>query len=142
LLDPEGARTPRARGPRPPPDTIVFALSDPIAPADIPRICERVRESVENSRPELVVCDVRGLTDPDAVAVDALARLELTARRCGVQITIRHALPELKDLLSLMGLTDVVPVCAESTLEPGRQPEEREPAGRVQEEGDAGDPIP
>jgi anti-anti-sigma regulatory factor len=142
LLDPEGARTPRACGPRPPPDTIVFALSDPIAPADIPRICERVRKSVANSRAELVVCDVRALTDPDAVTVDALARLELTARRCGVQVTFRHALPELKDLLSLMGLTDVVPVCTESTLESGGQPEEREPAGRVQEEGDAGDPIP
>jgi anti-anti-sigma regulatory factor len=141
LLDPEGTRTPRARGPRPPPDPIVFALSDPIAPADIPRICERVRESVEDGA-DLVVCDVRGLTDPDAVTVDALARLELTARRCGVQVTIRHALPELKDLLSLMGLTDVVPICAESTLEPGREAEEREPAGRIQEEGDAGDPIP
>jgi len=79
-----------------------------MARGDIPALCERVRRVLEVSDAELIVCDVAALVDPDAVTVDALARLQLTARRLGRWIRLRHACGELQELLTLMGLEDVV----------------------------------
>jgi len=58
--------------------------------------------------------------DPDAVLVDALARLELAAQRQGCRVRLRNASRELVELITFMGLRDAL------GLEPGRQPEERE----------------
>jgi ABC-type transporter Mla MlaB component len=130
------------QGPRPlpVPTTIVLAIDGRIARADIPGLCERVHALLEGCDAELVVCDVGGLVDPDAVTVDALARLQLTARRLGRRIRLRDPCGELQDLLALMGLGDVLPGAA-SELQPGRQAEEREQAGGVQEEADPVDPA-
>jgi ABC-type transporter Mla MlaB component len=57
-----------------------------------------------------VICDTAAVTAPDAVIVDALARLQLTAKRSGSTLQIRHAGDELLGLIELAGLTDVVPV--------------------------------
>jgi anti-anti-sigma regulatory factor len=129
--------------PRPPPEpsTIVLVLCGRIARADMPALCERVRVLLEDSDAELVVCDVGALVAPDAVTVDALARLQLTARRLGRRIRLRHARGELRDLLVLMGLSEVLPLGATSGLQPGGQAEEREQAGGVEEEGDPADPA-
>lgn len=117
-------------------------ISAQIASADIPSLCERVRVLLEDDDGDGVVCDVASLVDPDAAIVDALARLQLTARRRGGQVRLRHACTDLQDLLALMGLCDVVPLCAELPLEPGGQAEEGEEPCRVEEEADPGDPIP
>jgi hypothetical protein len=50
------------------------------------------------------VCDV----DPDAVTVDALARLQLAAKRISCRLLLRNASPELLELVSFMGLSDVL----------------------------------
>ena len=70
-------------------------------------------------RASTIVCDVGALT-PDAAAVDALARLQLTARRLGHEILLRDASTELQELLDFVGLRDVLRV------EAGRQAEQRE----------------
>ncbi len=70
-------------------------------------------------RPTTIVCDVCALA-PDGVAVDVLARLQLTARRLGLEIRLRHASGELQELLAFVGLRDVLRV------EAGGQAEERE----------------
>jgi hypothetical protein len=67
--------------------------------------------------------------------VDALARLQLAARRRGLRLQLRVVPAELAELLELCGLGELL------GLESGRQPEHREEAGGVQEEGDAGDPV-
>jgi ABC-type transporter Mla MlaB component len=118
-----------------------LALSGRIARADIPALCERVRVLLEGSDAKLVVCDVGALVDPDAVIVDALARLQLAARRLGRRICLRHACVELQGLLALMGLGEVLPCGATSGLQPRRQAEQREQARGVQEEADPGDPT-
>jgi ABC-type transporter Mla MlaB component len=128
--------------PTPEPSTIVFVFSGPIARADVPLLCERVRVLLEGSHADLIVCDVGALLEPDAVTIDVLARLRLTARRLGRRVGLLDACGELQDLLTLTGLSDVVPPCEELVLEPGRQTEQREPAGGVEEEGDPPDPIP
>ena len=55
------------------------------------------------------VCDVGALVEPDVAAVDALARLQLAARRSGCRITLQGVAPEMGDLLELMGLTEILP---------------------------------
>jgi ABC-type transporter Mla MlaB component len=127
--------------PRPPPEsnTTPLALEGPIARDEIPALCERARALLEGCVAASIACDV-GALDPDAVTVDALARLQLTARRLGRRVRFDGASPELQRLLCLMGLGEVLP-CADSGVEPRRQAEEwKEPRG-VQEERDTGDPA-
>ncbi len=54
-------------------------------------------------------CDVTGAS-ADAATVQALARLQLAARRRGAQIVLRGASEELCKLIDFMGLADVLPV--------------------------------
>jgi hypothetical protein len=86
---------------------IAFAVHGPIEPADLPGLCDRVCALFTETRPELAFCDVRGIK-PDCVMVDALARLQLAARRYGCQVRLRHASAELLDLVDFMGLSDVL----------------------------------
>jgi ABC-type transporter Mla MlaB component len=51
-----------------------------------------------------------GAIRADLGLVDELARLQLTARRFGCCIRLRHVDPQLSDLLHLSGLGDVVAV--------------------------------
>ena len=74
-----------------------------------------------------IVCDVAGL-DPDASAIDALARFRLGARRLGFEVRLRGMSAELRELLEFVGLAGVLGV------EAGGQPEEREDPPGVEEE--------
>ena len=123
------------------PGTIVFALQGPITRQDVRWMCERVRFLVQGSDGGDVICDVGAVVSPDAGTVEALARMQLTARRLGRRLMLRRACGELRDLLALSGLKDVLP-CDELPLEASGQAEHREPPSGVQEEGDPADPIP
>lgn len=87
--------------------TLAFAIAGPIARADLPGVCDRVCALLERSGATVALCDVRGV-EPDAVTVDALARLQLAARRRGCRVRLRHASPELVELVAFMGLEDVL----------------------------------
>ena len=67
--------------------------------------------------------------------VEALARLQLAARRMGLDLRLNVVSRELRDLIQLAGLTQVLGV------EPRGQPEEREERVGVKEEGELGDAI-
>jgi ABC-type transporter Mla MlaB component len=90
------------------PQTIAFAIGGPITRADLPGLCERVCGLLERSGADVALCDVGGI-EPDAVTVDALARLQLGARRHGCQVRLRRASTELLELVAFMGLRDVLP---------------------------------
>jgi anti-anti-sigma regulatory factor len=81
-------------------------------------------------------CDVSTLTDADELALEALVRLQLTARRLGRSVRLCNASTQLVDLLALVGLTDVLPV--DSGVEVDGQVEEPEEV-RVDEVVDRGD---
>ncbi len=81
-----------------------------------------------------IVCDVRALAAPDVGAIDALARLQLAARRLGLELRLRHASAELLGLVELAGLSEALGV------EAAGEPEEREERLRVEEEAELGDP--
>ena len=88
--------------------TVALAIRGPITRADLPGLCDRVCALLESSAAGVALCDVRGI-DPDAVTVDALARLQLAAKRHACQVRLRGASDELLELLGFMGLRDVLP---------------------------------
>jgi ABC-type transporter Mla MlaB component len=88
------------------PLTVAFAIRGPIARADLPGLCERVCGLLSGSAASVVLCDVCGV-DADAVTVDALARLQLAARRRGCRVCLCNASDELRELVCFMGLTEV-----------------------------------
>jgi ABC-type transporter Mla MlaB component len=90
------------------PNTVAFAIRGPISRTDLGGLSDRVRRLLTESSPGVAVCDVHGV-EADAVAVDALCRLQLGALRCGCQIRLRHASHELLELVEFMGLTEVLP---------------------------------
>jgi ABC-type transporter Mla MlaB component len=116
----------------------VLVIGGRISPADMPALCERAHVLLNCSK-ETIVCDVGGLVDPDAVAVEALARLQLAALRLGRHVRVVHAHEDLLELLDLMGLRDVVSIGVGSAREARGQAEEREQPGSVEKERDPGD---
>jgi len=90
------------------PHALTFSICGPINRTDLPGLCDRVCALLSESAVDVALCDVAGV-DPDAVTVDALARLQLAARRHGCQVRLRHASDELLELVAFMGLTDVLP---------------------------------
>jgi ABC-type transporter Mla MlaB component len=115
------------------PSTVVFAVAGPLARADLPAVSGGVAALLETSGAEIALCDV-GALGADAVALDALARMQLAAGRMGRQVVLRHVTDELRGLLALVGLDGVL------RIEPGRQAEQREQRVGVEEERELGDP--
>jgi ABC-type transporter Mla MlaB component len=87
---------------------VAFAVRGPISRTDLPGLCDRVCALLRESGAPRALCDV-ATVEPDAVTVEALARLQLAAHRLGCQVRLRNASPELVDLVSFMGLEDVLP---------------------------------
>jgi anti-anti-sigma regulatory factor len=89
----------------------------------------------------LAICDVADLTDADLAAIDVLARLQLEAGRLGIRMELRGASRELRELLHLAGLAEVVRCSEPLPVEVSGQSEQREKPGGVEEEADPRDPI-
>ena len=82
-----------------------------------------------------IVCELGSLVDAHLGTIDALARLQLSARRHGREVRLRRATRELRELITFAGLADVLRV------EPGGEAEEREQRLRVEEERELDDPA-
>jgi ABC-type transporter Mla MlaB component len=89
-------------------EALAFRIHGPIARSDLPGLCDRVCALLMTNPPSVVLCDVEGVAS-DAVTVDALARLQLAARRHGCQVRLRGASDELRELVAFMGLRNVIP---------------------------------
>jgi ABC-type transporter Mla MlaB component len=87
--------------------TISFVVRGPIARPDLPGLCVRLRGEITSHNARCALCEVGGL-GADAVAVDALARLRITARRCGCVFQPRGWSRKLGDLVALMGLQEIL----------------------------------
>jgi hypothetical protein len=81
-----------------------------------------------------LVLDCGSLVNPDCATIDRIARLQLAARRCGLELQLTNAKEPLLELIGLAGLAGVLRV------EPGRQSEERKQLRCVEEEGQLDDP--
>jgi len=89
----------------------------------------------------VIGCDVSELTDPDLATVDELARLQLAAARRGSRVRLLNATANLRGLLLLLGLDDVLGCEPPLGIEARRQAEHREESRGVQEEGNPADSI-
>jgi ABC-type transporter Mla MlaB component len=123
------------------PNTLVLVIAGSIARADLEALCDCVRALLEANYADRVVCDLSALLESDAATVDMLARVQLTARRLGRQVLLRNVCGELEDLLTVVGLRDVLPSCVDLPAESRGHAEQREQSLRVEEEGDPGDPV-
>ena len=70
----------------------------------------------------------------DLRSVERLARLQLAARRSGVELRLTRVPEELRELITFVGLAEAL------GLEPRGQAEEREERVGVEEEGELDDP--
>jgi anti-anti-sigma regulatory factor len=87
-----------------------MTIDGPVVRGGIALLCDRVR-SVLGTRPHArLICDVGGIAEPDAVTVEALARMQLTARQLGGAIVLRNPCADLALLLDLCGLAVVLPL--------------------------------
>jgi ABC-type transporter Mla MlaB component len=77
-----------------------------------------------------VELDVSWLVEADVAAIDALARLQVAAHRCGCSLRLHGAPPSLVEVLELIGLAEIMPICdCPSGCAPhGSQPAAAEPA--------------
>jgi ABC-type transporter Mla MlaB component len=89
------------------PQAMAFAIGGPIERSDLPGLCDRVCALLQATGADVLLCDVNGV-EPDAVTVEALARLQLAVRRRGCQVRLRSASDELLSLVAFMGLGDVL----------------------------------
>ena len=86
---------------------VAVRIRGPLQRTDLPGLYARVCALFSADRGATLVCDVTGVAI-DAVAVEALARLQLGARRHGCAVRLQSAPRELVELASFMGLENVV----------------------------------
>jgi ABC-type transporter Mla MlaB component len=87
--------------------TLTLAIGAPLERADLPALFERTCSLLDGSGIDVLLCEVAGVA-ADAVAVDALARLALAARRHGCRVRLCGCSAELRALVALLGLAGVL----------------------------------
>jgi hypothetical protein len=122
------------------PSELHVAIGGSIDGSDVADSCDDVALDADAPALKRVVCHVDPIAVPDIGTVDALARMQLAARRRGWELWVEGATERMRELLALSGLEDVVR-CEESDLEAVGKPEGGEEAPRVEEERDATDPT-
>jgi ABC-type transporter Mla MlaB component len=90
------------------PRLVAFAIRGPIARGDLPGLTDRISGLLRDAQGGTVLCDVHDVPS-DCVTVDALARLQLAAKRHGCCVRLRGASDELLELVTFMGLRNVLP---------------------------------
>ena len=101
-------------------------------------LCERLVRLLDDARAPSVVCDLSAVDRADLDAVDGLARLQLAAHRRGRRMRLRGSSREMRQLIALLGLGDVLPSERRRTL---GQAEQRKQGIRIEEGGEADHPA-
>jgi ABC-type transporter Mla MlaB component len=104
----------------------VLVVTGRVTRAAVPGLCAELESLLYDPGGALrdpdagVDCDVGGVVHADLVLVEAVARLGLVARRAGGRgLRLRNAPPDLRALLDLVGLADVVDVACGTGTGPG-----------------------
>jgi ABC-type transporter Mla MlaB component len=71
-----------------------------------------------------VTVDCLAFRQPDLATMDALLRLQLMLKRAGEDVVLENCGPQLRELISLVGVQEVLERAP--SVEAGREPEERE----------------
>ncbi|MDI3385575.1 STAS domain-containing protein [Streptomyces sp. B-S-A8] len=111
-------------------EPLVVGLGARVARDEVPQLCEQMAAGLRATGATEVVCDAGALDVADLAAVEALARMRLTARRAGAVMRIRDPGRRLTGLLALVGLGELL-----------GEVEEREPPLGVEEAVEPTDPA-
>ena len=87
--------------------TVSAQIRGPLERGDLPGLYARICAQLAATHGGTLVCDIAPVA-VDAVAVEALARLQLGARRHGCRVLMANAPSELGDLIRLFGLETVL----------------------------------
>ena len=94
----------------------VLQIGGALDAARLEEICHRAAALLTDEDKDLV-CDVAAIERPDVVLVDALAHVQLIAKRRGRDMRIRGACDRLCELIEFLGLENVL------LVEARREPE-------------------
>ena len=87
--------------------SVSIEICAPLRREDLPGLFERTCALLASSSADVLHCEVAGM-EADGVAVDALARLALAARRSRRAVLLSGASPQLCALIAFAGLDDVL----------------------------------
>lgn len=87
--------------------TVTLAISAPLERRDLRGLFERTCALLDGADAEVLMCNVAGV-EADAVALDALARLALAARRRGCRVQLLGCSAELRSLAAFAGLVEAI----------------------------------
>ena len=121
--------------------SVTFEIRGPLSDTVVEEVCARFASLLDRTESVVVACDVGELGPPDLAYVDALARMQLIARRRGRSIELHRACPTLRAVLDLVGLSAVLPCAPGSAVGVSRETEEGEQRGGVEEEVHLDDPA-
>jgi ABC-type transporter Mla MlaB component len=88
-------------------ETVYALIRGPLERGDLPGLYRRICAQLAATHGGRLVCDVAEVA-VNAVAVEALARLQLGARRHGCRVLVANAPAELDDLIELCGLEEML----------------------------------
>jgi ABC-type transporter Mla MlaB component len=100
------------------PPTVTLTIAGPLEHADLPVLLERTCALLGGAGGGRLRCEIRDVT-ADALALEALARLALAARRRGWTVSICGASRALGALISVAGLADVLTLERPESVEYG-----------------------
>ncbi len=87
--------------------TVALKIEAPLERGDLAGLIERTCALLADGDVEVIVCEAAGVR-ADAVALEALARLTLAARRHRCELRLTLASEQLIELLTLVGLGEVL----------------------------------
>ncbi|RKN05570.1 STAS domain-containing protein [Streptomyces radicis] len=108
----------------------LFVIKGPVAREDVPGICERLTAHVRRGGVGDVTVDVAEVGGANAVTLEVVARLRLTAKRLGCGIRFVNMRAGLPGLVGWLGLGEVggkaeegeEPCCVEEGVDPDDVP--------------------
>lgn len=86
--------------------SLVLVLRGRLRVTDLGQLRLPLRLAHDEPGVSVLVCDVERLVRPDLGTVDALARLQLLARRLDRPLAFRGASDDLRELIELVGLVE------------------------------------
>jgi anti-anti-sigma regulatory factor len=122
------------------PDTLVLGVDGPIHGGQVRQLCALLRAAVTGTVARRIVLDLQALVDPGIEAVDAIARLQLSAGRLGRRLELCHPPPGFEDLIALVGLDQVLSCVPGSGVGVRGEAEQREQPRGVEEGVEPDDP--
>ena len=123
------------------PRTIRLVVGPGLAPGDMRSLADRLVRQLRRDDVAEVLVDVSGVGCPDIGYVDALARLQLGARRRGSRVRLVRPCPRLLELLALVGLEEVLPADDGRSGDLHRETEHGEEPVDVEVGVDPADPV-